>query len=391
VLQAPAIRRVRRRVPCYCGRAHFIADGLGYCSGVAVGAALAIHVYCETQPSSAIPRHSLGSMFHQVCPRCQAGQFPIETLNCCAKGSAVVPLNDVTDDLHSVICSPAVMQHIRSYNMALSMASTGHQNMSPGYGMFVLGGKTYHRIAAHMEDPAQAPGYAQIFMLDSTLATARRLDVFAGRTGGSALDASVLALLHNLLLMHNPWVQEYRAAGVMPGAELRWHSCGQNDISGMGLGSMLQGHGARCIVLRNNSGVISSIDDGHALYHPLAYVLLFPSGAPGWHEGLTHVNQHLEASGRLSLTTWARFMMMRRGGGLTHLQSCGALTSEFWCDVWAQVESRKLGFLRRADTQSGIRSDRFCAVDDAITSRALLGQIGSPVWMPASFVGSAKW
>jgi hypothetical protein len=157
------------------------------------------------------------------------------------------------------------------------------------------------------------------------------------------------------------------------------------------LGSMLQGHGARCIVLRNNSGVISSIDDGHALYHPLAYVLLFPSGASGWHDGLTHVNQHLEASGRLSLTTWARFMMMRRVGGLTHLQSCGALTSEFWCDVWAQVESRKLGFLRRADTQSGIRSDRFCAVDDAITSRALLGQIGSPVWMPASFVGSAKW
>jgi hypothetical protein len=275
--------------------------------------------------------------------------------------------------------------------MALSMASTGHQNMSPGYGMFVLGGKTYHRIAAHMVEPAQAPGYAQIFMLDSTLATARRLDVFAGRTGGSALDASVLALLHNLLLMHNPWVQEYRAAGVMPGAELRWHSCGQTDISGMGLGSMLQGHGARCIVLRNNSGVISSIDDGHALYHPLAYVLLFPSGASGWHDGLTHVNQHLEASGRLSLTTWARFMMMRRVGGLTHLQSCGALTSEFWCDVWAQVESRKLGFLRRADTQSGIRSDRFCAVDDAITSRALLGQIGSPVWMPASFVGSAKW
>jgi hypothetical protein len=275
--------------------------------------------------------------------------------------------------------------------MALSMASTGHQNLSPGYGMFVLGGKSYHRIAAHVSDPAQAPGFAQIFMLDTTLATARRLDIFAPRTGGPALDGSVLAQLHNLLLMHNPWVQQYRAAGVNPGAEVRWHSCGHTDISGMGLGSMLQGYGARCIVLRNNSGGITSIDDGHALYHPLAYVLLFPSGASGWHEGLTLQNEHHEASGRLSLTTWARFLMMRRVGGLTHLQSCAALTSEFWCDVWTQVESRKLGFLRRADTQSSIRSDRYCAVDDAITSRALLGQIGSPVWMPASFVGSAKW
>jgi hypothetical protein len=283
------------------------------------------------------------------------------------------------------------MHHIRAYNMALAMASTGHQNLTPGYGMFVLGGKTYHRIAAHMVVPDQAPGFAQIFMLDSTLATSRRLDIFPARAGGPALDASILAQLHNLLLMHNPWVQEYRAAGVIPGAELRWHSCGQIDITGMSLGSMLQGHGARCIVLRNNSGDISSIDDGHALYHPLAYVLLFPSGATGWHDGLTHKNEHLEATGRLSLTTWARFMMMRRVGGLTHLQSCAALTSEFWCDVWAQVESRKLGFLRRADTQLRIRSDRYCAVDDAISSRAQLGQIGSPVWMPASFVGSAKW
>jgi hypothetical protein len=122
-------------------------------------------------------------------------------------------------------------------------------------------------------------------------------------------------------------------------------------------------------------------------------VLLFPSGATGWHDGLTRTNEHLEASGRLTLATWARFVMMRRVGGLSHLQSCAALTSEFWCDVWAQVESRKLGFLRRADTQSSIRSDRFSAVDDIIHSRvqAQLGEIGTPVWMPASFVGSAKW
>jgi hypothetical protein len=299
----------------------------------------------------------------------------------------------VSDDLHSVICSPPVMRHIRAYNMALAMASTGHQNLSPAYGMFVLGGKTYHRIASHMVDPAHAPGFAQIFMLDSAEATARRLEIFPARSGVPALDASVLAQLHDLLLLHNPWVQEYRAAGLNPGAEMRWHSCGHTDITGMGLGSMLQGYGARCIVLRNNSGAITGIDDGHALYHPLAYVLLFPSGATGWHDGLTRTNEHLEASGRLTLATWARFVMMRRVGGLSHLQSCAALTSEFWCDVWAQVESRKLGFLRRADTQSSIRSDRFSAVDDIIHSRvqAQLGEIGTPVWMPASFVGSAKW
>jgi hypothetical protein len=389
LLPAPGQRRVRRRVTCYCGQDHDVNRGT--CSGVAPGAALTFHLYCETQPSAALPPHSLGSMFDQVCARCRAGQFSSETLNCCAKGSVVVPLIEVPDDLHSIICSPPVANHIRAYNMAMSMASTGHQNLSPGFGMFVLGGKTFHRIASQLVDPSLAPGFAQIYMLDSTSATNRRLDALSARSGGSPLDAAVLTLLHNMMLIHNPWVQQYRAAGVNPGVEVLWHSCGQSDISGMGLGAMIAGYGARSIVLRLHSGGITSIDDGHALYHPLAYVLLFPTGASGWHDRLTHTTDQLEAVGRLSLTSWARFLMMRRVGGLTHLQSCGALTSEFWCDVWAQVESRKLGFLRRADSQSRIRSDKYCAVDDAISRRAQLGQVGSPVWLPASFVGSAKW
>jgi hypothetical protein len=388
---AAAPRRVRRRIACYCGQDHEHIDNSRHCNGVALGSALTIHRFCESNTSTSIPQHYLGSLFSQVCAHCQAGQFLSETLNCCAQGSAVVPLVEVPHDLHSVICSPPVAHHIRAYNMALAMASTGHQNLSPGWGMFVLGGKTYHRIAAPNDDPSRAPGFAQIYMLDTSEATSRRLDIFAARPGLPALDAAVLAQMHDLLLMHNPWVLEYRSAGSNPGPELRWHSCGHTDVTGMGLGSMLQGFGARCIVLRHNDGGITSIDDGHALYHPLAYVLLFPTGAAGWHDGLMRVNVRLEASARLSLTTWARFLMMRRVGGLSHLQSCGALTSEFWCDVWAQVESRKLGFLRRADSQSRIRSDRFCAVDDAITRRCELGQLGTPVWMPASFVGSAKW
>ena len=387
---APAPRRVRRRCSCYCGQDHDIIVLPRRCSGVAPGSALNIHRFCESNTSSAIPQHYLGSLFSQVCPHCHAGQFPTETLNCCAQGSVVVPLVEVPDDVHSIICSPPVVHHIRAYNMAVAMASTGHQNLSPGWGMFVLGGKTYHRIAAPL-DPTRAPGFAQIYMLDSAVATARRLDIFGARPGLPPLDAAVLAQLHDMLVLRNPWVQEYRSAGCNPGPELRWHSCGQTDLEGMGLGAMLQGYGARSIVLRNNSGGIVSIDDGHALYHPLAYVLLFPTGAAGWHDGMMRMNLRLEPTGRLSLTTWARFLMMRRDDGLSHLQSCGALTSEFWCDVWAQAESQKLGFLRRADTQSRIRSDRYCAVDDAIVRRIEFGQLGTPVWMPASFVGSAKW
>ena len=57
--------------------------------------------------------------------------------------------------------------------------------------------------------------------------------------------------------------------------------------SRMGMGAMVQGCGKRNIVIRVNQGdgtsnVIRNIDDSHELYHPLAYVLLFPTGVGGW-------------------------------------------------------------------------------------------------------------
>ena len=327
------------------------------------------------------------------CPECRALQFRGETLNCCGKGSVSVPLPEVPDALHRAICQPAVLKRIRVYNMALSMASTGHQNLSPSYGMFVLGGKTYHRIASQFVHPSAPPGFAQIYILDTAAATQRRLDVFPARPGVPQLNADILAELHELLLLHNPWIGQYRSAGRAPAPELHWSSCGAVNIDGMGLGAICDGYGPRHIILRHSGDDIgfTSIDDSHPLYHPLAYVLLFPTGALGWSCGLSRLNDDCESIGTLTLHKWARFLMMRRSGGLSHLQSCASLASEFWCDVWAQVESRNLGYVRRADTQSVIRNSHFAAVDDAIDRNAELGQVGTPVWLPASFVGSAKW
>ena len=142
-------------------------------------------------------------------------------------------------------------------------------------------------------------------------------------------------------------------------------------MEGMGLGAICDGYGSRHIVLRHSASDcgFTSIDDAHELYHPLAYVLLFPTGAVGWSGELSRLNDNLEEIGSLSLHQWARYLIMRRLGGLSHLQRCAALTSEFWCDVWAQIESRNLGYLRRAATQHSIRSSHFAAVDDAARIR----------------------
>jgi hypothetical protein len=284
------------------------------------------------------------------------------------------------------------------YNMSLSMASTGHRNLSPDWGMFVLGGKTFHRMSANFTNPCGPPAFAQIYMLDTTAATARRLELFrsdGNRRGGSSLQSDILTQLHDMLMESNPWIRQFRAAGSQL-SELFWHSCSNVSLDGMGIGAIVEGSGSRNIVVRVTQGdgvedVIRNISDEHELYHPLAYVLLFPTGEGGWSCGMKRRHYDGSDAGTLTLSKWALFIIQRRVGGLSHLQSCGHLTSEFWCDVWAQAEAAKLGFLRRPETQALIRSSRFNSVLDCIAQQGPLASEGRPVFMPASFVGSAQW
>jgi hypothetical protein len=314
------------------------------------------------------------------------------------KGTVHVPVPLVPPHLHALITSPEVMRLIRVYNMALSMASTGHRNESPGWGMFTLGGKTFHRLSANYRNPCGPPNFAQIYMLDTTAATTRRLEVFRSqglRSSGAALQADVLTQLHLMLIEVNPWIMQFRSAGCDV-EELLWHSCGPVALDGLGLGAMISGSGPRDIVIRVSQGggaedLIRNIPDDHHLYHPLAYVLLFPTGVGGWSSGMCRVHIDGSDAGSLTLSAWAHFIIQRRVGGLSHLQSCGPLTCEFWCDVWAQVESRNLGFLRRPQTQATVRAGRFSSVVACIQRNGPLVSEGTPVIMPSTFVGSPQW
>ena len=397
-VRARYVRPFRPRVAaplCFCGRRH--TQLLAPCDGVAVDSAYLFHHYLASHPCPVVPVHSLGDM-DRVCPRCHAQFFNVETINCCFNGTVCVPIPEVPARLHSVICSSTVLSQVRVYNMALSMASTGHLNMSPNWGMFTLGGKTFHRISAHFVNPRGPPAFAQIYMLDTSAATQRRLEIFPAsrHSSGASLDAAVLSQLHDLLLEINPWVRQFRSAGMNNVPELVWSSCGSVNLDGMGLGVMIEGAGKRDVAIRVRAGngaadVVRNIADDHELYHPLAYVLLFPTGSGGWASWMARSHPDGSDAGKLTLTKWALYLMQRRLEGPSHLQCCGALTSELWCDVWAQVEASKLGFLRQPSAQARIRGSRLASVEDCIYRNGNLALEGTPVLMPASFVGSAPW
>jgi hypothetical protein len=285
-----------------------------------------VAVHAPAHSDRASDRLDIGSM-NVVCPHCAARFWPQEKINCCFNGSLHVEEPLIPDDLRSAILSPAVRQHLRSYNMAMAMASVGHRKDGFPDGVFVLSGRSYHRMGVSVVPAAGAShNFAQIYLLDTDDATNRRMEIFNDR-----LNRRVLKQLHDLMLAYNPFVSQFKAAAASDAAELVWSS--EDDIMRMTMGAIVSSYGSRAIVLqkydqRADVHRLQYIDDGHSLYHTLAYPLLFPVGNTGWHHRL----QRPDMSDRdkfhnVTLTDYGRYILMHRDP-LSHLKQSGSLALE---------------------------------------------------------------
>ena len=224
----------------------------------------------------------------KVCVHCGARSWPTETLNCCDGGAIALPVfPQPPAALTSLLRAVHVKQNIRAYNMAFCMASIGHKSKGLASGSFVLGGKTYHRMGSMHPSLGTAHSFAQIYVLDVQMATDRRVDIFGGAE--AVVRPDVLAQLHTMLLEVNPLIQQFVAAARGDTPHLIWRCC--DDISTMQIGALVAASGSRRdIAVQRVGGPLQFIHDGHTLYHPLAYPLLFPWGSPGWHEDMVVVN-----------------------------------------------------------------------------------------------------
>jgi len=273
---------------------------------------------------AASDRHDVGSM-SMSCNHCGARFWLGEKINCCFDGSLSVPEAVVPESLASLIFSSAIRQQLRSYNMAMSLASVGHDKRGFPDGVFVMSGKSYHHIGSMLPNDGHPLCFAQIYSLDTAPATERRASIFSDR-----LDRQVLSALHDELLQHNRYVSEFAAAVASDVPELIWTT--DDSIMGMGIGALVSAVGRkRSIVIKRRDNASSLfahtvdsdqqqrgkpqlqfIDDGHALYHTLTYPLLFPTGARGWFAGMTRYERDNQSQHRVSLHDYGRYMLMHR-------------------------------------------------------------------------------
>jgi hypothetical protein len=276
----------------------------------------------------------------------------------------------VPAELEALCVQPHFLQHIRQYNMAMAMASVGHEcrALPGGPGTVILSGRAYHRVSGGLiHGDNWTANFAQIYLLDPDDATNARMVVHH-----AVLRPEVLRELHHMMLRENPWVRQFcRAAANAQPVNWRWD--GADDNNAMHIGALIASPGERRnIVIQLHDRPPQIIHDIHRLYHPLAYPILFPTGQVGWYLGMQATD-----GVRMTRVDYLKYVVMRRGR-LAHLQRCGKLTLEFYCDAWASAEAQLMDFHRRPQQQNLYRSSSRAALIDQL-QHADAADIGQPV------------
>jgi hypothetical protein len=369
-----------------CGRCHSAGTGCNRRSSSYFTAAKRAQVLIQHHVvRPAVPTHYLGPM-SVVCIHCRARSFVGEKLNCCRGGTVIFSMqSEIPPALSELILCAHVRQHFRSYNTVMAFASTGHNNKSFPDGTFVLGGRSYHLIGSLLPSNGENHSFSQIWSLDTEDATARRQSIMP------SLRDSVLKSLHELFMAHNPLAQMFNqaanSAAIISNAEVQavgfsWRD--SDDMSSFQVGSVVENGGMqRHIVVNVKDGRLKTISDGHRLYHALAYPLLFPTGFPGWHYDMEYNNR------KISLTEFGRFMLMHRDAP-THVQRCERLALEYYCDMFAQVESRNIAFHLLATQQAKYSKASARTIIDQLHADNRR-EIGNPVVLPSSFPNSPRY
>ena len=143
--------------------------------------------------------------------------------SCCRKGKVMLPKpQDINGDvveypdfLRQLLSEPNhpnfkhFRDNIRSYNSAISFASLGANIMDlPGRGpyIFKIHGQTYHRTSHLQPVNAQAPQFAQLYVVDSTQAT----DVREGHYANENCKREILDQIDRFFRQHNRLAQTYQ-------------------------------------------------------------------------------------------------------------------------------------------------------------------------------------
>ncbi len=189
---------------------------------------------------------------------------------------------------------------IHSYNSVLAFTFAGANldtNVAqPGNYIYCLHDELYHRMGSLLPQLGKVRKFAQLYISDLHV----ELDGRMGNFGG--LNRDTMQSLQMMLHACNPHASIYRMVveWLQGGAvELSLHLVNDhhtnlqrynapiiNEVGELMVGGDVDEIDARNIVVRSTNGYFQRVFPLHSAYAPLHYVLLFPDGRNGWHDGI---------------------------------------------------------------------------------------------------------
>lgn len=265
-------------------------------------------------------------------------------------------------------------------------------NAVRGVYTFRVNGTICHRMGPLLPATGQRPAFAQIYIYDPKMQIEHRRSIF------DHLDRLVLINIQDMLTAVNPFASVIQSAAErlrdQPNIDLQIRISGDAAREGRQYAapaaaevavivpsdqSVENGRNPRDVVYITKEGRIFHINEMHAYYDPLHYVLMFPRGELGWtidirqsddnrdvHEEVDNEDTENNNSRRTTVTVrefYAYILQMREG---SYIHFYGRLLHEFIVDMYLKLETSRLLFIRlnqdtlRADVYQGAADAVFC-------------------------------
>ena len=125
------------------------------------------------------------------------------------------------------------------------------------------------------------------------------------------------------------------------------------------------------------------INELNSSYDPLHYVILFPTGEPGY-----HINIRNNTNGKKLSTKdfYAYRLMVRLNSDWLH--KSGRLFQQYNVDMYAKIESDRLLFIKL--NQKQLRQELYSGLTDSTIQDCEGIDVGKRFVLPSSFIGSPR-
>lgn len=365
------------------------------------------------------------------CPYCKALHWSDECVTssrvghpefqtCCAHGKVKLsPLRLPPAPLYELFVGDTheakdFRANIVQYNAAFAFTSLGvnidRSLLGHGPPVFRIHGELRHLSGSLLPEDSASPCYSQLYIFDPHQAYQYRV------CRNENLSLNTIRILQRVMCDYNVYTPIYQHAFeilqmydapdysvklcVAPGNDPRRYNLptadevgvilpGQNDFEGDFRDIILHLRPQHYHSIRDNRDhlQLNRINEGHAAYAPLHYVLLFPHGEPGWYYELqVPGNQR-----RVTLLQYTAYRLHSRPDEFsTILRGC-RLFQTYLVDMFACIDQERLHFIRTQ--QPKLRTTLLNGIEDALTANdddIDLHQLGQRIILPSSYIGGPR-